>query len=74
MRINFKGKGKTVHTASVNWDEMIKQPHKSEPAPMVSTRIPQPLIDAAKAEAAKRGIPYSVLFREALVKLLRDAK
>jgi predicted DNA binding CopG/RHH family protein len=37
---------------------------------MVSVRMPQPLIDAAKSEAAKRRIPYSVLFREALVKLL----
>ena len=42
---------------------------------MVSIRVPQPLIDAAaKDAAAKRGIPYNVLFREALVKLLRDAE
>jgi predicted DNA binding CopG/RHH family protein len=67
----MKGKGAIVHTASINWDAMIRT-HKSDPAPMVSTRIPQPPIDAAKAEAAKRGIPYSVLFREALVKLLRE--
>jgi predicted DNA binding CopG/RHH family protein len=59
--------------AAINWDAMIK-PRKVDPDTMVSIRIPQPLIDAAKAEAAKRGIPYSVLFREALVKLLRDAE
>ena len=51
---------------------MIK-PRKVAPDTMVSIRIPQALIDAAKSEAAKRGIPYSVLFREALVKLLKDA-
>jgi predicted DNA binding CopG/RHH family protein len=39
---------------------------------MVSIRIPQPLIYATKTEAAKRGIPYSVLVREALVKLLKE--
>jgi predicted DNA binding CopG/RHH family protein len=59
-------------TQNLDWDALIKSQHKSDPAPMVSTRIPQPLIDAAKSEAAKRGIPYSVLFREALVKLLKD--
>jgi predicted DNA binding CopG/RHH family protein len=67
----MKGKGAIVHRAFINWDAMIRT-YKSDPAPMVSTRIPQPLIDAAKAEAAKRGIPYSVLFREALVKILRE--
>ena len=68
----LKGKGNTVQAASINWDAMIK-PRKTEPDTMVSIRVPPALIDAAKAEAAKRGIPYSVLFREALVKLLRDA-
>jgi predicted DNA binding CopG/RHH family protein len=50
---------------------LINAPQKREAAPMVSVRIPQPLIDASKAEAARRGIPYSVLFREALVAMLR---
>jgi predicted DNA binding CopG/RHH family protein len=57
--------------AAINWDAMIK-PRKTEPDTMVSIRVPQPLLDAAKGEAAKRGIPYSALFREALVKLLED--
>ena len=61
-------------TQNLDWDALVKSPHKSDPAQMVSTRIPQPLIDAAKDAAAKRGIPYSVLFREALVKLLREAE
>jgi predicted DNA binding CopG/RHH family protein len=56
----------------VDWDAMIK-PRKVTPDTMVSIRIPQLLIDAAKDAAAKRGIPYSVLFREALVKHLKDA-
>jgi predicted DNA binding CopG/RHH family protein len=72
LRIMLKGKGNTVQTASINWDAMINAPQKREAAPMVSVRIPQALIDASKAEAGKRGIPYSVLFREALVKLLRE--
>jgi hypothetical protein len=62
----------TMQTASIDWPAMINAPQKREAAPMVSIRIPQALIDASKAEAAKRGIPYSVLFREALVKLLRE--
>lgn len=57
-------------TQGMDWDAMIK-PRKVAPDTMVSIRIPQPLIDAAKSEAAKRGIPYSVLFREALVTMLR---
>jgi hypothetical protein len=64
-----KTKGKGMR-AAVNWDAMIK-PRKTEPDTMVSIRVPQPLIDAAKTEAARRGIPYSVLFREALVAMLR---
>jgi predicted DNA binding CopG/RHH family protein len=70
-----KEKGKDMQSAmqKLDWDASIKT-HKSDPAPMVSTRIPQPLIDAAKAEAAKRGIPYSVLFREALVTMLRKGE
>jgi predicted DNA binding CopG/RHH family protein len=63
-------KGKHMQ-AAVNWDAMINAPQKREAAPMVSVRIPQPLIDASKAEAVRRGIPYSVLFREALVAMLR---
>jgi predicted DNA binding CopG/RHH family protein len=59
-------------TTALDWDAMIKS-RKAAPDAMVSIRIPQPLIDAAKDAAAKRGIPYSVLFREALVKLLREA-
>jgi predicted DNA binding CopG/RHH family protein len=58
-------------TQRLELDAMIK-PRKVAPDTMVSIRIPKPLIDAAKSEAAKRGIPYSVLFREALVKLLKD--
>jgi predicted DNA binding CopG/RHH family protein len=69
----LKGKGNIVQSASINWDAMINAPQKREAAPMVSVRIPQPLIDATKVEAARRGISHSVLFREALVKLLRDA-
>jgi predicted DNA binding CopG/RHH family protein len=69
----LKGRGNIVQSASINWDAMINAPQKREAAPMVSVRIPQPLIDATKVEAARRGISYSVLFREALVKLLRDA-
>jgi predicted DNA binding CopG/RHH family protein len=68
-----KGKGTTMQATTINWDAMINAPQKREVAPMVSIRIPQPLIDASKAEAAKRGIPYSVLIREAIVRLLRDA-
>jgi predicted DNA binding CopG/RHH family protein len=71
IRFMLKGKGNTVQTASIDWSAMINAPQKREPAPMVSVRIPQPLIDASKAEAARRGIPYSVLFREALVTMLR---
>jgi hypothetical protein len=56
-RIMLKGKGNTVHTATIDWDAMIK-PRKTEPDTVVSIRVPQPLIDAAKGEAAKRGIPY----------------
>jgi predicted DNA binding CopG/RHH family protein len=59
-------------TQDMDWDAMIK-PRKVAPDTMVSIRIPRPLINAAKSEAAKRGIPYSVLFREALVTLLKDA-
>jgi predicted DNA binding CopG/RHH family protein len=68
-------KGKDMQTAmqTLDWEAMIK-PRKAAPDAMVSIRVPQPLIDAAKDEAAKRGIPYSVLFREALVKLLREAE
>jgi predicted DNA binding CopG/RHH family protein len=58
-------------TRNLDWDAMVRAPQKREAAPMVSIRIPQPLIDAAKTEAEKRGIPYSVLFREALVAMLR---
>jgi predicted DNA binding CopG/RHH family protein len=65
-----KTKGQDM-LAAINWDAMIK-PRKTEPDTMVSIRVPQPLLDAAKGEAAKRGIPYSVLIREAIVKLLRD--
>ena len=46
-----------MHTATIDWDAMIK-PRETEPDTMVSIRVPQPLIDAAKDEAAKRGIPY----------------
>jgi predicted DNA binding CopG/RHH family protein len=60
-----------VQATAIDWNAMIK-PRKTEPDTMVSIRIPKPLIVAAKAEAAKRGIPYSVLFREALVRLLQD--
>jgi predicted DNA binding CopG/RHH family protein len=65
-------KGNAMHMTSLDWDAMIK-PRKTAPDAMVSIRIPRPLIDATKDEAAKRGIPYSVLIREALVKLLREA-
>jgi predicted DNA binding CopG/RHH family protein len=57
-------------TQTLDWDAMIK-PRKAAPDVMVSIRVPQPLIDAAKDEAAKRGMPYSVLIREALVAMLR---
>ena len=58
---------------ALDWDAMIK-PRKAAPDAMVSIRMPQPLIDAAKAEAARRGIPYSVLFREALVTMLHKGE
>ena len=58
--------------AAMDYDAMIK-PRKTEPDTMLSIRMPRPLIEAAKTEAAKRGIPYSVLIREAIVALLRDA-
>ncbi len=32
----------------------------------VNMRLPQPLIDAVKARAAERGIPYQRLVREAI--------
>lgn len=32
----------------------------------VNMRLPQPLIDAVKARAAERGIPYQRLIREAI--------
>jgi predicted DNA binding CopG/RHH family protein len=64
-------KGNAMY-AAIDLDAMIK-PRKSAPDTMLSIRMPRPLIDAAKGEAAKRGIPYSVLIREALVKMLKDA-
>jgi predicted DNA binding CopG/RHH family protein len=64
-------KGKDM-LAAIDLDAMIK-PRKAEPDTMLSIRVPRPLIEAAKDEAAKRGIPYSVLIREAIVKLLKDA-
>jgi predicted DNA binding CopG/RHH family protein len=73
LHITLKGKGKTVQAASINWDALINAPQKREVAPMVSVRIPTPLIEATKAEAARREVSYSVLFRQALVKLLQDA-
>jgi len=66
-----KSKGKYM-LAAMDYDAMIK-PRKTEPDTMLSIRMPRPLIEAAKTEAAKRGIPYSVLIREAIVALLRDA-
>jgi predicted DNA binding CopG/RHH family protein len=65
-----KTKGKDM-IAAIDLDAMIK-PRKSEPDTMLSIRMPRPLIDAAKDEAAKRGISYSVLIREAIVKLLKE--
>jgi predicted DNA binding CopG/RHH family protein len=65
-------KGKDMQNASIDWNAMVKAPRTTEPDIMVSIRMPRPLIDASKSEAIKRGIPYSVLIREALVKLLRD--
>jgi predicted DNA binding CopG/RHH family protein len=71
---NRKGKEQHMQTSrALDWDAMVKA-HKAVPDAMVSIRAPQPLIDAAKDEAAKRGIPYSVLIRQALVKLLREAE
>jgi predicted DNA binding CopG/RHH family protein len=63
-------KGKAMY-AAIDLNAMI-DPRKSEPDTMLSIRMPRPLIDAAKGEAAKRGIPYSVLIREALVRLLQQ--
>ena len=34
-------------------------------------RLPQPLIDAVKARAAERGIPYQRLIREAIESAVR---
>ncbi|HVL22363.1 MAG TPA: CopG family antitoxin [Amaricoccus sp.] len=47
-------------------------PHESEPkTARVSLRLPQPLIDAVKARAAERGIPYQRLIREAIERAVR---
>jgi predicted DNA binding CopG/RHH family protein len=75
MRVAYRlqREREAVNRATIDWSAMIN-PRKVEPDTMVSIRVPQPLIDAAKAEAVRRGIPYSVLFREALVKLLQDAE
>lgn len=37
----------------------------------VNMRLPQPLIDAVKARAAERGIPYQRLIREAIERAVR---
>jgi predicted DNA binding CopG/RHH family protein len=34
--------------------------------PMFAVRVPVPLIEAIKAQAAERKVPYSVVVREAL--------
>ena len=36
----------------------------------INMRVPQPLLDALKAKAAERGIPYQRLIREALERAL----
>ena len=36
----------------------------------VNMRLPQPLLDAVKAKAAERGIPYQRLIREAIERAL----
>lgn len=36
----------------------------------ITMRLPQPLLDALKAKAAERGIPYQRLIREAIEKAL----
>ena len=38
----------------------------------VNMRLPQPLIDAVKARAAERGIPYQRLIREAIERAVRS--
>ena len=38
----------------------------------VTMRLPEPLIQALKAQAKARGIPYQRLIREALERALRD--
>jgi predicted DNA binding CopG/RHH family protein len=40
---------------------------------MLSIRMSRHLINAAKDEATRRGIPYSVILIDAIVKLLKDA-
>ena len=45
---------------------------ESEPkTARVNMRLPQPLIDAVKARAAERGIPYQRLVREATERAVR---
>ena len=45
---------------------------ESEPrTARVNMRLPQPLIDAVKARAAERGIPYQRLIREAIERAVR---
>lgn len=46
---------------------------ESEPkTARVNLRLPQPLIDAVKARAAERGIPYQRLIREAIERAVRQ--
>ena len=45
---------------------------ESEPkTARVNIRLPQPLIDADRARAAERGIPYQRLIREAIERAVR---
>ena len=45
---------------------------ESEPkTARVNMRLPEPLIDAVKARAAERGIPYQRLIREAIERAVR---
>ena len=47
----------------VDWERQLK-------AARITMRVPQALMDAVKAKAAERGIPYQRLIREAIEKAL----
>ncbi|MFO1142620.1 MAG: CopG family antitoxin [Amaricoccus sp.] len=48
----------------LTWEAQPKTAH-------VNMRLPRPLIDAVKARAAERGIPYQRLIREAIERAVR---